>query len=43
MGWVDSLRGLTFAIDTAPLIYFIEEHPTYSPIVGPFFFVDRSR
>lgn len=24
-------------LDTAPLIYFIEEHPTYLPLVQPFF------
>lgn len=24
-------------IDTAPFIYLIEEHPTYDPIVAPFF------
>ncbi len=37
MGWVDRLRGQIIAIDTAPLIYFIEEHPTYLPVVLPFF------
>lgn len=37
MGWVDSLKGKTVALDTAPLIYFIEEHPTYLPVVEPFF------
>lgn len=37
MGWVDRLRGTTVALDTAPLIYFIEEHPKYLPVVLPFF------
>lgn len=29
MEWVDGLRGQLVALDTAPLIYFIEEHPAY--------------
>ena len=37
MGWLDELRGGTVAIDTAPLIYFMQEHPRYLPIVRPFF------
>ncbi len=37
MGWIDELRGKLIALDTAPLIYFIEEHPTYCPVVEPFF------
>lgn len=37
MGWVDGLQGKLVALDTAPLIYFIEEHPTYCPLVSPFF------
>lgn len=37
MEWVDELRGQLVALDTAPLIYFIEEHPAYSPVVAPFF------
>jgi predicted nucleic acid-binding protein len=35
--WVDGLRGQTIALDTAPLIYYIEEHPIYLPLVDPFF------
>jgi len=35
--WVDALRGAVVALDTAPLIYFIEEHPDYLPRVQPFF------
>lgn len=37
MAWVDNLTGKVVALDTAPLIYFIEEHPIYMPIVEPFF------
>ncbi|HET7770141.1 MAG TPA: PIN domain-containing protein [Chloroflexota bacterium] len=37
MGWIDELRGTRVGIDTAPLIYFIEEHPTYLRSVQPFF------
>jgi hypothetical protein len=37
MGWVDDLEGQTVGLDTAPLIYFIEENLTYLPIVEPFF------
>jgi hypothetical protein len=27
MEWVDGLRGSVVGLDTAPLIYFIEENP----------------
>ncbi|MDM8564217.1 PIN domain-containing protein [Candidatus Halobeggiatoa sp. HSG11] len=38
MEWVKALKqGQIVALDTAPLIYFIEEHPTYLPIVVDFF------
>ena len=37
MGWVDELRGTKVGIDTSPLIYFIEQHVTYLPLVRPFF------
>ena len=37
MGWLTKLYGTTICIDTAPLIYFVEEHPAYLPIVDPFF------
>lgn len=37
MEWIEALRGSTVALDTAPLIYFIEEHPTYLPKMRPFF------
>lgn len=37
MGWVDELTGQLVGIDTAPLIYYIEEDPTYLPLVDPFF------
>jgi predicted nucleic acid-binding protein len=35
--WLDLLRGKVVGLDTAPLIYFIEEHPVYLPVVDPFF------
>jgi len=37
MEWLTDLRGKTVGLDTAPRIYFIEEHPTYLPLVQPFF------
>jgi predicted nucleic acid-binding protein len=37
MEWVDALSGQVVGLDTAPLIYFIEENPTYLDIVRPFF------
>ncbi len=37
MGWVEALQGQIVALDTAPLIYFIEDHPKYADAVGPFF------
>ena len=37
MGWIDSLRGSTVGLDTGPLIYYIEEHPTFLAKVKPFF------
>jgi predicted nucleic acid-binding protein len=37
MEWLEQLTYQTVALDTAPLIYFIEEHPLYLPIVVPFF------
>jgi len=42
MGWVTDLEGTTVGLDTAPLIYFIEQHPKYLDVVRPFFqAVDR--
>jgi len=35
--WIAALRGATVGLDTAPLIYFIEEHPKYLPRLQPFF------
>lgn len=29
MEWINDLRAKTIGLDTAPLIYFIEENPTY--------------
>lgn len=37
MGWVDTLRGRTVGLDTAPLIYFIEQSPGRIEKLRPFF------
>lgn len=37
MGWIDELLGQTIALDTAPLIDYIEENPEYVACVEPFF------
>lgn len=37
MEWLNPLRGNIVAIDTAPFIYFVEQHPIYLPIVKPLF------
>jgi predicted nucleic acid-binding protein len=37
MEWVRALRGAVVALDTAPLIYFIEAHPSYHRVIRPFF------
>ena len=37
MGWVEDLRGTTVGLDTAPLIFYIEDHPTYADLLAPFF------
>lgn len=37
MGWLANLRGKKVALDTAPLIYFVEENSTYLPLVRLFF------
>lgn len=37
MEWINALRGNTVGLDTAPLIYFIEENPTYIDAVKYFF------
>jgi predicted nucleic acid-binding protein len=42
MEWVKPLRGKVVGLDTAPLIYFIEENLAFLPLVRPFFeAVDR--
>src|SRR5437764_9547125 len=42
MEWIEALRGTVVGLDTAPLIYFIEENPSYLHVVRPFFeAVDR--
>ncbi len=37
MGWIANLKGKVVGLDTAPLIYFIEENPAYINKVQPFF------
>jgi predicted nucleic acid-binding protein len=37
MEWLKTLYGTVVGLDTAPLIYFIEKHPKYTPLVHPFF------
>jgi hypothetical protein len=37
MGWVESLRGKTVGLDTAPVIYYIERNPLYIDMLRPFF------
>ena len=37
MGWIENLRGAIVGLDTMPLIYFIEENPTYLYKIRPFF------
>jgi len=42
MGWVEDLRGKTVALDTAPLIFFIERRNPFVDLLRPFFHaVDR--
>lgn len=44
MGWVDDLQGSLVGLDTSPLIYFIEEHPTYlDALDGLFQALDQRR
>lgn len=37
MDWLKRIQGATVGIDTAPLIYFIEEHPKYLNLLDAFF------
>lgn len=37
MEWIEALRGSTVGLDTGPLIYYIEEHPTFLAKIKPFF------
>ena len=44
MGWVERLHNKVVGLDTAPLIYFIEDHPGYSQQLAAFFeAVDQGR
>jgi len=35
--WIATLQGEVVGLDTTPLIYFIEENPTYLETIRPFF------
>jgi len=35
--WLDDANGSLIFVDTAPFIYFIEEHSRYLPVVRPLF------
>jgi predicted nucleic acid-binding protein len=37
LGLIEELRGQKICLDTAPIIYFIEEHETYRKILRPVF------
>jgi predicted nucleic acid-binding protein len=37
--WVEDVTGQIVGLDTAPLIYYVEAHPAYLPLVDPFFAV----
>ncbi len=37
MGWLNKLYGKIICLDTAPLIYYIEENPVFIPTIDPFF------
>jgi predicted nucleic acid-binding protein len=37
MEWLARLEQTTVGLDAAPLIYYLEEHPRYLPLVDPFF------
>lgn len=37
MGWLEPLLGKSVGIDTAPLIYYIEDHHQYAQLMEPFF------
>jgi hypothetical protein len=37
MEWLNELQGKIIGLDTAPLIYFIEENPSYLEVTDAFF------
>ena len=37
LGIVESIRGQKICLDTAPIIYFIEDHEKYRDIIRPIF------
>jgi predicted nucleic acid-binding protein len=37
LGWIERLHGELVALDTAPLIYVVEKHPIFCPLIRPLF------
>jgi predicted nucleic acid-binding protein len=37
MGWIEALHGKTVGVDTAPIIYYMEDRPVYADMLHPFF------
>jgi predicted nucleic acid-binding protein len=37
MGWVEGLYGKLVGLDTAPIIYYMEDKPVYADMLDPFF------
>jgi predicted nucleic acid-binding protein len=37
LGWIEALGDAVIATDTAPFIYYLEEHPVYLPLLDPLF------
>jgi predicted nucleic acid-binding protein len=35
--WIERFHGRLVAVDTAPFIYFVEQHPIFNPRVRPLF------
>lgn len=35
--WIDKIKGKLISLDTAPMIYYLEEHPGYVSSLDPFF------
>jgi predicted nucleic acid-binding protein len=43
LDWLKRIQGTIVGIDTAPLIYFIEEHPKYLSLLDAFFLAAKER